>query len=148
MCFLAFSHQYLHNVTDRLMTLAVKVALNPNTTTSAVLGWGSEWSCRAQGHFHEKSRGSSAAQLRAKYITLSHSGPHISVLHPLPDMPILGSPIQQQIKIGCQKYGQIGIQLSDPVEKHCGKRRNCSLPAISPFPSFFFKRYVYLICLF
>ena len=23
--------------------------------------------------------------------------------------------------------------------KHCGKRRNCSLPAISPFPSVFSK---------
>ena len=30
-------------------------------------------------------------------------------------------PIQQQIKIWCQKYGQIGIQLSDLVENIVGK---------------------------
>ena len=44
-------------------------------------------------------------------------------------------PIQQQIKILCQKYKQMGIQL----EKHCGKRRNCLLRAISPFPTMFSK---------
>ena len=36
--------------------------------------------------------------------------------NPLPHMSIFGSYIQQQIKIACQKYGQMGIQLSDWVE--------------------------------
>ena len=31
-------------------------------------------------------------------------------------------PIQQQIKILCQKYGQMGIQLISINRKHCGKR--------------------------
>ena len=33
-------------------------------------------------------------------------------------------PVQQQIKIRCQKYGQIGIQLSDSVENIVGKDEN------------------------
>ena len=32
-----------------------------------------------------------------------------------------------------------GRQFSKTVEKHCGKRRNCSLRAISPFPTLFSK---------
>ena len=32
-----------------------------------------------------------------------------------------------------------GGKLSKQVEKHCGKRRNCSLRAISPFPTVFSK---------
>ena len=37
--------------------------------------------------------------------------------------------IQQQIKMWCQKNGQMGIQkkIIRLSRKHCGKRRNCSL---------------------
>ena len=47
-------------------------------------------------------------------------------------------PIQQQIKIWCHKYGQMGIQLPDCVE-NCGKRRKCLLRAISSFSTMFSK---------
>ena len=57
----------------------------------------------------------------------------------LPHMPILGFPIQQQIKIWCQIYEQMGIWLPDWVENNCGKRRNCWLRAIYSFPTMFSK---------
>ena len=38
-------------------------------------------------------------------------------------MPILALPIQQQIKIECQKYWQMGIQFSDWVENIVGKEK-------------------------
>ena len=41
--------------------------------------------------------------------------------NPLPDKPIKALPIQQQIKIWCQNYGQMGIQLFDSVENIVGK---------------------------
>ena len=54
-------------------------------------------------------------------------------------MPILGSSNSTEKKISCQKYGQMGIQLSDFSRKPCGKRRNCSSRAISSFPTMFSK---------
>ena len=48
--------------------------------------------------------------------------------------------IQQQIRIWCQKYGQInGDTIIWFSRKHSGKRRNCSLWAISSFPTMFSK---------
>ena len=40
----------------------------------------------------------------------------------------------------------MGIQLSDWIENICGKRRNCSLRAISPFPTMFLKSCLLLMC--
>ena len=38
----------------------------------------------------------------------------------------------------------MGIQLSDLLSrKHCGKKRNCSLRAISPFPTMFSKAFLF-----
>ena len=37
------------------------------------------------------------------------------------------------------KFDENGRQLSNLVEKHCGKRRNCLLRGISPFPTVFSK---------
>ena len=37
------------------------------------------------------------------------------------------------------KFDKNGRKLSKLVKKHCGKRRNCSLRAISPFPTVFSK---------
>ena len=37
------------------------------------------------------------------------------------------------------KFDENGRKLSKRVEKHCGKRRNCSLRAISPFLTVFSK---------
>ena len=37
------------------------------------------------------------------------------------------------------KFDENGKKLSKRVKKHCGKRRNCLLQAISPFPKVFSK---------
>ena len=37
------------------------------------------------------------------------------------------------------KFDENGRKLAKRVEKHCGKRRNCSLRAIYPFPTVFSK---------
>ena len=53
-------------------------------------------------------------------------------------MPISGSSNSAANKDMMSKilaYG--GYKFSDLVEKHCGKRRNCSLRAISSFPTMF-----------
>ena len=58
----------------------------------------------------------------------------------LPDMPILGFQIQQEIQIWCQKYGQMGIQLSNWVENIVEKGRNCLLLRYIGYFFFFFGR--------
>ena len=62
-----------------------------------------------------------------------------SVLNPLPHMPILESSKSAANKDRISKIwknGDIIIWLS---RKHCGKRRNCLLQAISPFRTMFSK---------
>ena len=47
-----------------------------------------------------------------------------------------------QIESVCRRQFQIGWKWQNvfqPARKHCGKRRNCSLRAISPFPTVFSK---------
>ena len=56
-------------------------------------------------------------------------------------MPILGSPIQQQIKIWCQKYEQMGMQLSDWVENIVEKEK------LLIMSNFFFSHNVLKSCL-
>ena len=58
---------------------------------------------------------------------------------PLPHMAILGSKIQQQIEIWCQKYGQMGIQLSDWVENIVGKEEIACYEQFLLFPQCFQK---------
>ena len=61
------------------------------------------------------------------------------VFNPLPDMPILGSlnsTANTHMMANIWTNGDTIICLS---RKHCGKRRNCSLRAISPFPTMFSK---------
>ena len=49
------------------------------------------------------------------------------------------SPIQQQIKIWCQKYGQMGIQLSDRVENIVEKGEIACYEQFLLFPQCFQK---------
>ena len=44
------------------------------------------------------------------------------------------------------KSDENGRKFSERVEKHCGKRRNCLLRAITPFPIVFLKRRVLQTC--
>ena len=71
-------------------------------------------------------------------VTLNHTIRTFNDLNPLPDKPVLGLPIEQQIKIDCKNMDEWG-SLSDKSGKHCGKRRNCSVRVISPFPTMFSK---------
>ena len=61
------------------------------------------------------------------------------VVNPLPHMPILGPSNSVANKNRMSEIWTNGVQLSDWVRKHCGKRRNCSLRAISSFPTMFSK---------
>ena len=54
-------------------------------------------------------------------------------------------PIQQQIKIWCLKYWQMGDTIFWLSRKYCGKRRNFSWRATSSFPTMFPKA-VYCWC--
>ena len=59
-------------------------------------------------------------------------------VNPLPDMPILDSSKLKEFADDNSKFDENGKKLSKQVE-NCGKRRNCSLRAISPFPTVFSK---------
>ena len=62
-----------------------------------------------------------------------------TTFNPLPDMPVLGlsnSTVNKDMMSGIQTNEDTVIWLS---RKHCGKRRNCSLRAISSFPTMFLK---------
>ena len=48
-------------------------------------------------------------------------------------------PIQQQIKIWCQNYGQMGIQAPVGIEKNEGKEEIARYEQFLLFPQFFFK---------
>ena len=54
-------------------------------------------------------------------------------------MTILGYSNSAANNVMMSKNGEMEIQLSDGVEKHCGKKRNCSIRAISPFSAMFLK---------
>ena len=54
-------------------------------------------------------------------------------------MPISGSSNSKQIKIVCQKFGQMGIQLSDRVEKIVGKGEIARYEQFLLFPQWFQK---------
>ena len=59
--------------------------------------------------------------------------------NPLPDMPILGSSNSNAKKDLLSKIYTNGDTVISLSWKHCGKRRNCSLRAISPSPTMFSK---------
>ena len=60
-------------------------------------------------------------------------------INPLPDMPILGSSNSAVNKDMIAKIWTNGDTVIWLSRKHCGKRRNCSLWEISPFPTMFSK---------
>ena len=62
-----------------------------------------------------------------------------SILNPLPQMPILESSISAANKDMMSKLWTNRNTIIGLSRKHCGKRRNCSLRAISPFPTMFSK---------
>ena len=58
-------------------------------------------------------------------------------VHSVPDTPILGSSDSAANKDTISKTWTNGDTIISLSRKHCGKRRNCSLRAISPFPTMF-----------
>ena len=63
----------------------------------------------------------------------------LRTINPLPHMPILGSSNSTLNKDMMAKIWTNGDTVICLSRKHCGKRRNCSLRAISPFPTMFSK---------
>ena len=63
----------------------------------------------------------------------------IENINPFPHMPILGSSSSAATKDMMSKILTNGDTLFCLSRKHCGKRRNCSLRAISSFPTMFSK---------
>ena len=59
--------------------------------------------------------------------------------NPLPDMPILSTSYAAPNKDTMAKLWTNGDTIICLSRKHCGKRRNCSLRAISSFPTMFSK---------
>ena len=62
-----------------------------------------------------------------------------NVLNALPHMPILGSSNSEACTDMMSKIWRNGDTITRLSRKRCGKRRNCSLRAISPFPTMFSK---------
>ena len=60
-------------------------------------------------------------------------------VNPLPDKPILGSSNSAANKDVVSKILTNGDTIFLLRRKHCGKRRNCSLRAITSFPTMFSK---------
>ena len=71
--------------------------------------------------------------LTVKFLISSHD------INPLPHVLILGSPNSAANKDMMSKTWTNGDTFICLSRKHCGKRRNCSLRAISPFPTMFSK---------
>ena len=69
-------------------------------------------------------------------LTLYHT---ILTFNPLPHIPVLGSSNSAANKDMMAKIWTHGDTINCLSKKHCGKRRNCSLQAISPFPTMFSK---------
>ena len=65
---------------------------------------------------------------------------------PFPNREILDSSKLKEFTDDNFEFGGNGVKFSKRVEKYCGKRRNCSLHVISPFPTVFsqdlYSRYV------
>ena len=59
--------------------------------------------------------------------------------NPFPKRQILDSSKLKELADDNCKFGKIGRRVIPTGRKHCGKRRNCSLRAISPFPTVFSK---------
>ena len=74
------------------------------------------------------------------FSSLSKGNPISSTtFNPLPDMPILGFSNLAANKDMTSKIWTNGDTIIWLSRKHCGKRRNCSLGAISTFPTMFLK---------
>ena len=108
--------------------------------TSAMLGL---WSDLAKGHSREK---------KDRIQCGSNPGPRDNVsntfhwamqdpdrVNPLPDTPISGFSKSEANKDMMSKIWTNGDTIIWSSRKHCGKRRNCSLRAISPFHTMFSK---------
>ena len=64
------------------------------------------------------------------------------IRNPFPKRQVLDSSELKQVADDNFKFYKNGRQLSKTGRKHSGKMRNCSLRAISPFPTVFFKRFL------
>ena len=59
---------------------------------------------------------------------------------PVPKRQILDSSKLKELADDNFKFDENGKKVLQTGRKHCGKRRNCSLRAISPFPTVFCKK--------
>ena len=73
-------------------------------------------------------------------VSLSNALLHIN---PLPHMPILGSSNSAANKDMIAKIWTNRDTINCLRRNHCGKRRNCSLRAISPFPTMVSKAFCF-----
>ena len=80
-----------------------------------------------------KGKGKAPVKVLINYSCLKHA------FNPLPHMPILGSPNSVANKDMKSKILTNWDEIILFSRKHCGKRRNCSLRAISSFPTMFSK---------
>ena len=62
-----------------------------------------------------------------------------NVIYPFPKRQILEASKLKQFADDNFKFEETGRKTIQMGRKHCGKRRNCSLRAISPFPTVFSK---------
>ena len=69
---------------------------------------------------------------------MNHS-PAKSGLKLVPKRQVLDPSKLKGFADGNFEFDENGEEFFKGVEKHCGKRRNCSLRAISPFPTVFSK---------
>ena len=103
------------------------------------------WGHPVTGHTHDDHEATHEPQkTMADYLLAVKRGQwYISraLFNPLPVMPILGSSNSAANKDLMTKIGTNGDTITSFClsRKHCGKRRNCSLRAISTFPTMFSK---------
>ena len=64
-------------------------------------------------------------------------------INPFPNEKILDSSKLKVFADDNFKFDENGQRVLQMGRKHCGKRRNCSLRAISPFPTVFSKKDLY-----
>ena len=70
---------------------------------------------------------------------------YLECVKPLPNGKILDWPKLKTLADDKTTVAEMMISLSDRVEKHCGKRRKCWLPAFSPFGTMFSKALLFRV---
>ena len=92
-----------------------------------------------QGHSVRKNGRCRCVHVSQTHLVLYVSESITCLFNPLPHMPILGTSNLATNKDMMSKIWTNGDTIIRLSRKHCGKRRNCSLRAISPFSTMFSK---------